>query len=64
MHGDGGEALALPQGLLLGYVDPETIFGAKMMLLGGQTTEFHMHEYLPFLPKQCQRLQTETQSVR
>ena len=21
-----------------------------MMLLGGQTTEFHMYEYLPFLP--------------
>ena len=24
-------------------------FWAKMMLLGGQTTEFNMHEYLPFL---------------
>ena len=27
----------------------ETIFGPETMLLGGQTTEFYMHECLPFL---------------
>ena len=43
----------LPQNFLefRGYeIASKTIFGANMMLLGGQTTEFHMYEYLPFLP--------------
>ena len=25
-------------------------FGPKMILLGGQMTDFHMHQYLPFQP--------------
>ena len=34
-----------------GYeIASEIIFGAKRMLLGGQTTELYMHEHLPFLP--------------
>ena len=33
-----------------GYkIASETILG-QTMLLGGPTTEFYMHEYLPFLP--------------
>ena len=30
--------------------DPYNYFGAITMLLSGQITEFHMYEYLPFLP--------------
>ena len=35
-----------------GYeIASETILYAKTMLLGGQTTELHMYDCLPFLPK-------------
>ena len=49
--GGGAEGM-LPQKFLefRGYeIASETILG-QTMLLGGLMTEFHMHEYLPFLP--------------
>ena len=43
--------LPFPPTEFRGYeIASERIFWAKTMLLGGQTTEFRIHEYPPFLP--------------